>query len=268
MATTGRPFYSAYAWAYDLIIDRPVRKECGTIAAWFVERGVVPGSSILDAGCGTGRYAAELGRRGYVVHGIDASPALVAEAGRVIGDRRQPVSVEVGDILAPPSVEYDAILCRGVLNDLLDEEARHAVFRVFSRALRPQGILVCDVREWEASAERKRREPLFRKSVDTDRGRLTFISVTTLDPDSHRLLIEERHTLEAREGEQSSDYRFIMHCWTYGEVESELEAAGFGSVACFGAYDAAVPAGATDRLVIVAQRAGAAVSFPARRVAV
>jgi len=28
-----RPFYAEYAWAFDLLIDRPVRKECAAIAA-------------------------------------------------------------------------------------------------------------------------------------------------------------------------------------------------------------------------------------------
>jgi len=72
-----RPFYADYAWAFDLIIDRPVRKECAAIATWLIERSVLPGARLLDAGCGTGRYAIELARRGYAVHGIDLSPELV-----------------------------------------------------------------------------------------------------------------------------------------------------------------------------------------------
>jgi len=258
MMVAARPFYSEYAWAYDLLIDRPVRKECGTIATWFIERGVLPGASLLDAGCGTGRYADELGRRGYVVHGIDASVDLVAEANRSISSRLQSVSVEIGDILALPILRYDAILCRGVLNDFVDEEARRSVFGVFGRALRPEGVLLFDVREWGATVERKVREPLFRKSVATDRGTLTFSSVTTLDPDRRRLVVTERHTLESHEGERSSDYRFIMRCWTCDEVQSLLQMAGFVSVAYFGAYDAAIAAGATDRLVVVTQRSRAA----------
>jgi hypothetical protein len=58
-----RPFYSEYAWAFDLIIDRPVRKECAAMVAWLIERDVLPGSSLLDAGCGSGRYSVELARR-------------------------------------------------------------------------------------------------------------------------------------------------------------------------------------------------------------
>ena len=79
-----RPFYAEYAWAFDLFIDRPVRKECKTLAAWLVERGVLPGSELLDAGCGTGRYVTELARRGYVVHGIDLSVELIDVARRSI----------------------------------------------------------------------------------------------------------------------------------------------------------------------------------------
>jgi 2-polyprenyl-3-methyl-5-hydroxy-6-metoxy-1,4-benzoquinol methylase len=71
-----RPFYTDFAWAFDLLIDRPVVKECAVIATWLQQRGVRPGAALPDAGCGTGRYSIELARRGYVVHGIDASPEL------------------------------------------------------------------------------------------------------------------------------------------------------------------------------------------------
>jgi hypothetical protein len=39
-----RPFYAEYAWAFDLLIDRPVQQECRTIATWLAERGVVLGA--------------------------------------------------------------------------------------------------------------------------------------------------------------------------------------------------------------------------------
>jgi hypothetical protein len=36
---SSRPFYGEYAWAFDLLIDRPVGQECAAITAWFSERG-------------------------------------------------------------------------------------------------------------------------------------------------------------------------------------------------------------------------------------
>ena len=252
-----RPFYAEYAWAFDLLIDRPVRKECAAIAAWLIERGVTPGAELLDAGCGTGRYSVELARRGYVVRGIDRSPELIELARDSLDARQGAVTFVVGDILTMPVGRYDAILCRGVLNDLVDDHDRRAVFDAFSRALRPAGVLIVDVREWDGSAARKAREPLFRKRVDTDRGTLTFTSVTTLDPENHCLLVSERHVLVTDGRERTSDYEFVMRCWTRDELHSSLARSGFGMVAYFGAYNPAVRAGATDRLVAVAQLSGA-----------
>lgn len=248
-----RPFYVEYAWAFDLLIDRPVHKECAVIASWLVERGVVPGATLLDAGCGSGRYAAELARRGYIVHGVDLSPELVAVATQRIGERGI-LSFAVGDILTLPTARYDAILCRGVLNDLLDDDEREGAFAGFARALRPAGVLILDVREWETSAERKSREPVFSKTVSTDRGALTFTSVTEVDTENRRLLLSERHTLRNDAREQICDYQFVMRCWTVDELETVLRGNGFGSVRYFGAYDALVELGCTDRVVAVAQR--------------
>lgn len=251
---TSRPFYSEFAWAFDLLIDRPVQKECHTIAAWLVERGVVPGASVLDAGCGTGRYAIELGRRGYVVRGIDMFSQLIEEANQSLGTKSPQVSFTVGDILQLPASRCDAILCRGVLNDLVNDDARSSAFVSFGRALRTGGVLVLDVREWNATASRKSREPLFRKRVDTERGKLTFTSVTTLDVPTRRLVVREQHILEVNGQEHSSDYEFVMRCWTPTELDTLLRLNGFASVLYFGAYDPAVVPGDTDRLVAVAQK--------------
>jgi hypothetical protein len=85
-----------------------------------------------------------------------------------------------------------------------------------------------------------------------NRGAHTFTS-TELYPGRHQLLLFETHTLVNDAGEHSSDYRFVMRCWTKSELESVFVRVGFGSVAYFGAYDPAVHAGATDRLVAIAQ---------------
>jgi SAM-dependent methyltransferase len=248
-----RPFYAEYAWAFDLIIDRPVRKECAAIAQWLIERGALPGSTILDAGCGTGRYAAELARRGYLVHGIDRSPDLIAVARNSLASGPGSVSFDTGDLLALPPARYDAVLCRGVLNDIIDDAAREAVFANLAGVLRPRGVLILDVREWTASEERKTREPLFRKRVSTDRGELTFTSVTALDRENRLLLIAERHELDSNGETHVSDFQFVMRCWEREELDTRLARHGFRHVRHYGAYDPGVDAGATDRLVAVAQ---------------
>ncbi|MGE5837797.1 MAG: class I SAM-dependent methyltransferase [Acidobacteriota bacterium] len=250
-----RPFYHEFAWAFDLVIDRPVERDCAAIVNWLVERGVVPGSMLLDAGCGTGRYARELGRRGYLVHGIDVSLDLLEEAQRAPTQQAAQVTFTSGNILTLPASRYDAVLCRGVLNDLVDDGDRRSAFASFARALRRSGVLILDVRDWDATVIRKEREPLFRKRVDTSRGKLTFTSVTELDRERHQLIVRESHALEARGRERVVEHEFVMKCWTMAELQSLLDLNGFGLVSTFGAYDPAIGPGATDRLVVVAQLA-------------
>lgn len=257
-----RPFYAEYAWACDLIIDRPVRKECAVIAAWLIDRGIRPGAEVLDAGCGTGRYAMELARRGYVLEGMDLSPELIEVAKRAVGDSTARVSFTVGDITHLPTSRYAAVLCRGVLNDITDDAGRDAVFAALSGTLQSNGVLILDVRDWEASLERKTREPLFRKRVSTDQGELTFTSITAIDAEKRQLLISERHELCGKGGEQASDYRFVMRCWDRAELDTLLTRHGFGNALYFGAYDRGIAVGMTDRLAVVAERVDSAAQHP------
>ena len=54
-----------------------IHGEADLVEALLNEYG---GKSIIDAGCGTGRVAIELARRGFSVTGIDADPAMLTAA--------------------------------------------------------------------------------------------------------------------------------------------------------------------------------------------
>ena len=211
-----RPFYSAYAWAYDLLITRPVARDCMGIAILFAQRGVAPGARILDAGCGTGGYALALAQRGYVVTGLDLSMPLLAEAQKRSTPERAALTLVCGNLLTLPFARhYDGLLCRGVLNDLLDTASRQEVFFSFARVLRPGGVLILDVRDWQTTVTHKRQEPVFEQSVVTPRGTLTFRSVTQLDPLQQQLRVAERHTLttEASETVTTYDFAVVFQKW-------------------------------------------------------
>ena len=55
--------------------------------ASFVADLVAPGARVLDAGCGTGRVAVELARRGYEVVGADNDVSMLQVARRSAGVR-------------------------------------------------------------------------------------------------------------------------------------------------------------------------------------
>src|SRR5258708_25544993 len=76
-----RLYYHEFAWAYDLLQPDPVASHVDFIQATLNVNGITNGAHILDAGCGTGRYAVELAKRGFRVSGVDRSPDLIAVAG-------------------------------------------------------------------------------------------------------------------------------------------------------------------------------------------
>ncbi|HKR00512.1 MAG TPA: class I SAM-dependent methyltransferase [Pyrinomonadaceae bacterium] len=248
-----RPFYAEYAWAYDFIITRPITRDCSFIAEQLSSRRVNGGAGILDAGCGTGRYALELARLGYTLTGLDLSAQLLALAQQRTADAGLHVALVRGDILALPFTrQFDAVLCRGVLNDLLDDGSRQKVFASFAGALRPGGVLILDVREWHATVGKKSRQSVFEKAVETPLGVLTFRSETHLDYRTRQLHVTERHALKTESGETVVPYDLLMRCWTREELDNQFAAAGFVAVDYFGDYDGEASPGATDRLVGVA----------------
>ncbi len=247
-----RPFYTEFAWAYDLLIQEPVAERLDFVTMMLAQRGFGPGAHVLDAGCGTGRYSVALAERGFTVTGIDASPEQISEARKRQEKSKTDVDFIVADICTPqPITSVDAILCRGVLNDLTDDTSRQAVFLAFSEMLRPGGVLVLDVREWRATEARKRHHPMFEKEVETDRGRLKFRSVIELRPETKSLVVSETHQLVSCGQSVERSFTFAMRCWTQEELGASLSSAGFLSTQYFGDYDASKPLGSGDRIVAV-----------------
>jgi SAM-dependent methyltransferase len=249
--TPERPFYGSFAWAYDLLVDRPVAEESAAVAAMLTNGGVPPPARVLDAGCGTGRHAAALAAHGYRLIGLDRSPALLGIARvRPVGSG---VSLVMADLLALPLRRgLDGVLCRGVLNDVLDSADRGAVMGGFADALRDGGLLVLDVRDWEATVQTKTAHPVQERAVQTARGTLTFRSETRLDVVTRRMHISERHVLRAADGCHSAAYDFVMGCWTPDELRQRSSDAGLELVEVRGGYTAGAEAG--DRIVAVVRR--------------
>ena len=108
--------------------------------------GVARGGSLLDLGCGTGRHAIELTRRGYSVVGFDLSLALLARAGEEAQERDQKLNFVQGDMREMTFEEaFDGIYCWGSTFGFFEEEKNaHVVSRVH-KALRQGGQFLLDV---------------------------------------------------------------------------------------------------------------------------
>lgn len=100
-----------------------------------------PGDRVLDVGCGPGRHAHELARRGIVVHGIDISATFVALANE---HAPEGATFGVADARALAfDAEFDAVvcLCQGAFGLMTADGEDEAVVAGMVRALRPGGRL-------------------------------------------------------------------------------------------------------------------------------
>lgn len=105
--------------------------------------GLPPGSTILDAACGTGRVTALLRRQGYRPTGCDISAAMIAVARRrldSLGYDDVPLAAGDAQHLPYPGGSFDAATCIGLLMHL-DAEARVGVLRQLARVARERLVV-------------------------------------------------------------------------------------------------------------------------------
>ncbi len=108
--------------------------------------GVAKGGTLLDLGCGTGRHAIELTRRGYSVVGFDLSLAMLARAGEEAQERNQKINFVQGDMREMTFDEaFDGIYCWGTTFGYFEEEKNVNVLTKVHKALRHGGQFLLDV---------------------------------------------------------------------------------------------------------------------------
>jgi cyclopropane fatty-acyl-phospholipid synthase-like methyltransferase len=76
--STWERFFDAHAPIYEenLFTKNTIRE----VEFLLEELRLPPGGAVLDVGCGTGRHAIELAKRGYVVTGLDLSSQMLSRA--------------------------------------------------------------------------------------------------------------------------------------------------------------------------------------------
>ncbi|MDX2137388.1 MAG: methyltransferase domain-containing protein [Chloroflexota bacterium] len=136
-------FFDHYAPRY---MDEPFVKATLAEVDFMIEHlQLVPGMRVLDVGCGTGRHAVELAKRGLHMTGVDISSGMLTHA-QLAAEK---AGVQVEWVHSPADAyqttqPFDAVysVCEGALSLLGADDSFDRDTRVFARmfaALKPGG---------------------------------------------------------------------------------------------------------------------------------
>ena len=113
----------------------------------FIEQELACDKSlkIIDVGCGTGRHALELTKRGYIVTGIDLSESQLARAKEKAKESGLQIDFQKHDARNLPfNNEFDAaiMLCEGAFPLMETDEMNFEILKSVTRALKSKSKLI------------------------------------------------------------------------------------------------------------------------------
>ncbi|MBI5679648.1 MAG: class I SAM-dependent methyltransferase [Methanobacterium sp.] len=100
---------------------------------------------ILDIGCGTGRHAIELAKRGYNVTGVDLSESMINKAREKAKNAQINVDFKVGDarnLSFENKFDLVIMLCEGAFPLMETDEMNFEILKNAAKALKKNGKLI------------------------------------------------------------------------------------------------------------------------------
>jgi len=206
------------------------------------------GDRVLDVGCGFGRHAVQMARRGLRVVGLDLSAYFLA-----LGqERARTAGVDVrfvrGDMqLLPFTGIFDAAVCLGgSFGQFETEDEDLALLTETAQALRPRGKFLLDVAN---------RDGILSRFIGKDWDQLEDGTVVLRERqwDSLRGRVEGKDIVVGPDGRRR-EYAHSMRLYGAPEISSMLRRAGFDVLAMYGSLAGAAVGWDSPRVNVVAQR--------------
>lgn len=180
-------FNASYAAQYDQFYEgKNYAGECDLVEAAFRKFGAAP-RTVLDVGCGTGRHALELARRGYGMSGVDLSDSMLDQAraaAAALPEDARP------DWLCGDARSFDygrkfdaAIMMFAVIGYLASNDDVLAGLRNIRRHVDPGALFVCDF--WYGPGVLSDPPTDRVRVLDRPDGQVIRATSTILDPVTH-----------------------------------------------------------------------------------
>ncbi|WP_331737506.1 class I SAM-dependent methyltransferase [Streptomyces sp. NBC_00019] len=248
-----KDFYDGLGAHYDIVTRTQRYDKWVTLYTDIFESHGVPGERLLDVGCGTGRSALEMQRRGFQVTGVDLSEEMLAVAREK--DGADTVTFLQADVRSLPEIgsHHIATTMSEPLTHLADAHELAAAFEGVARTLVPGGLFVFDLptpgfndrlATWNVIDEAEDAVVLWRGAPSGDRAHTTDLTIDVFmagDNGTWRRLNET----------------VTHHYFPPDQVEKLLSAAGFAVESIYGLYRGELQPGVDlerDRKFLVAAR--------------
>ena len=209
---SARRFYDDLAEDYHLLYadwNAAVERQ-GAALDRLIGESLGPGRQrVWDCACGIGTQALGLASRGHRVLGTDLSPAAAARAAREADARGLTLHTAAGDMRRPPVAAgaFDVALCAdNSLAHLLTPAELDTALRAMRRSLRPGGLLVIGLRDYE-QVRADRRPATVPQVTHTENGRTISFQLWHWHPDGERYDLEHIQLLPDPAGPSGDNWQ-------------------------------------------------------------
>jgi SAM-dependent methyltransferase len=211
-----------------------------------------PPQEVLDLGCGDGRHAIELARRGYRVTGLDLSEELLDRAREQAGALGLHITFRQGDMREIPwRAAFDLLVNFFTsFGYFTPDEENARVLRAMAGALRPGGRFLIDYLN---------REHVVRTLVPHDRKTMGGMTIEqtrwiTGDPGQPGSPVRINKRVTIRDGRQSRTYEESVRMYTLEELTAMLTEAGLEITRLFGDFDGRPLTPEAPRMILTGAR--------------
>ncbi|HVP26092.1 MAG TPA: class I SAM-dependent methyltransferase [Candidatus Bathyarchaeia archaeon] len=228
-------YYEEYTYA-----ENTNRRELDFFEFAFRTHATLKVRDVLDVACGSGRHVLGLAHRGYKCTGQDYTPEQVQIAKTRAKQERVSMKLLQGDATKLKyESEFDAVLAVRILFLLPDDESVLTCLRQVHRALKSDGILICNIanpfydgENWFSLKSIQRGHYFNEVCVP----KMRFISVDRIqdfDPIRGVAWWQETHIVETPEGIHVFQEHERLRLFTYWDMLHYLQAVGFKEIKCY-----------------------------------
>lgn len=239
-------------------MDKETRRELDFLEFAFRKKASRQVSRVLDVACGGGRHVVGLAMKGYRCTGLDHTPERVEMAKSRAARYNASVELKRGDATkSGHESEFDAVEALNVLFLLpTDEDVKKCIAGAY-RALKPGGVLICNI--YNAFGPEVRKLTSHESSVEDRRGRgirITRINkLEDYDPVLGAGWVHSTDIVEAPDGRHVFRDKERFRFFTYWDITRYLEDAGFKTISQYADWKTKpVKKPVADQIVFIAHK--------------